>query len=228
MKRRVYYDHEPAYRRVAERGGAGWDDRNDDPADDSYVGLDAFIADYADRRFGAVLDLGCGGGQAALRFAKLADRIVGIDYSETAIDLARRNATNLPHARFDVGDITTLQDVTPGFDVVLDNHALHCLVEDEHRASMLRAVARVLTPDGLFFSETMSREGRFDPAGFDATPPRYVSANMTRRWISANELDHELERAGLEIVERRVRRPSPDDPPVGDLLWTVARRIDRP
>lgn len=243
MKRRVYYDHEPVYRRVAERGGAGWDDRHDDPDDDSYVGLDTFISDYvigrttgrttdgttdgttgrtADGKLGAILDLGCGGGQAALRFADLAERIVGIDYAETAIDLARQNAKAIPHARFEVGDITRLETLTPGFDVIVDNHALHCLVEDHHRAAMLQTVAHLLSPGGLFFSETMSREGRFDPTRADASPPDYISTNRTRRWRSAAELDQELTTAGLTILERRIRPLRPDDPPVGDLVWVVA------
>jgi SAM-dependent methyltransferase/predicted kinase len=225
LRRRVYYDHEPVYRSVAARGGSGWDDRNDDPDDDSYVGLDEFIGDFVGaRRLESVLDLGCGGGQAALRFSTLADRIVAIDYSETAVDLARRNAWSVPHARFEVGDITKLDALTERFEIVLDNHALHCLVEDDHRASMLAAVERVLFPEGLFFSETMSREGRFDPSRFGVAPPRFTTRDQTRRWISANELDHEFRAAGLAIIERRVRAPSPGDPPVGDLLWTVARR----
>lgn len=55
--RRVYYDHEPAYRRIAARGGCGWDDRSDDSDEDSYLGLDAFIAAYGQgRRFASVLE----------------------------------------------------------------------------------------------------------------------------------------------------------------------------
>ncbi len=223
--RRVDYDHQPAYLTIAARGGAGWDDRCEHPDEDSYAGLDAFIEAYARGcRFASVLDLGCGGGQAGLRFAELADRIVGIDYAETAIALARRNAAFVPHARFEVGDIVTLDGMTEVFEVVLDNHALHCLVRDEDRAGMLSAVARVLAPSGLFFCETMSRQGRFGAECFGVAPPLFTSPNRTRRWVSADELDTQFEAAGLSIIERRSRAPAPEDPPVGDLLWIVARR----
>jgi|GEM_PF-2351610 len=228
MTRRVYYDHEPAYRAIERRGGRGWDDRADDPDTDSYVGLDAFIAEYcAERTLAAVLDLGCGGGQAALRFSARADRVVGIDYSETAVALARSNAAGLVHVHFEVGDVTRLDGVDGPFDVIVDNHALHCLVDDDHRQGMLRGVAGLLAPRGLFFCETMSREGRFDPERFDVGPPGFVDAAKTRRWVSAAELDAELESAGLVIVERRQRAVPPGAPPSGDLLWTVARARTR-
>jgi len=223
--RRVYYDHESVYREVAARGGAGWDDRSPEPDTDSYDGLDAFIESYCGgRRLGAVLDLGCGGGQAALRFVDLADRIVGTDYSETAITLARKNAAAVPSAEFVVGDITRLDTFEPGFDVIVDNHALHCLVDDAHRLGMLSGVARILREDGLFFSETMSREGRFDADTMGASAPIFADRAKKRRWVSMTELASEFREAGLEIVEQRRRALREDEPPFGDLLWTVARR----
>ncbi len=225
VPRRVYYDHEPVYRRVLQRGGSGWDDRRDDPDTDSYLGLDAFIAEYCrGRAIASVLDLGCGGGQAGLRFVDLAGRVLGVDYSESAVELARRNAAGMPQASFEVADLTNLDGVTGTFDVIIDNHALHCLVDDEHRAGMLSAVARLLSSDGLFFCETMSREGRFDAAIMGAEAPTFVDSAKTRRWVSRQELDDELAAAGLEATERRSRPPDGEDPPCGDLLWTVARQ----
>src|SRR5581483_2940590 len=38
--RRVYYDHEPAYRKIAAKGGRGWDDLTPDVDQNSYRSLD--------------------------------------------------------------------------------------------------------------------------------------------------------------------------------------------
>lgn len=219
--RRVYYDHEPAYRQIRESGGRGWDDLPGSHAGDSYRGCAEFVADYcAGRSIDAVLDLGCGGGQAGWLLIDQCRELVGVDYSETAIAIARQNAAGRPHARYVVGDCTVQR---PGrYDVVLDNHTLHCLIDPGDRAQFLAGIAAVLTEDGLLFSETMSREGRFAAAAFGVAPPRYVNASRTRRWISARELNAELAAAGLEVVEQRQRHQR-DDPAPGDLIWTVAR-----
>ncbi len=118
--------------------------------------------------------------------------------------------------------------VEPGSaDVVLDNHGLHCLVEDRDRQGFLAAARAALRDGGLFYCETMSREGRFDAVHFDAAPPDYVNESRTRRWCSAAELNAEFARAGLTVVEQRLRRQT-DAPEAGDLVWTVATTAPLP
>ena len=94
-------------------------------------------------------------------------RTIGIDYSETAIVLARKNAAEAGlHVVFHVGDCLRLEGIDSGtMDLVVDNHALHCIVERRiERRSSLESARRVLKPSGRFFSETMSCEGSFDAA----------------------------------------------------------------
>lgn len=105
-------------------------------------------------------------------------------------------------------------DVEPGqFDVVLDNHTLHCLVVSDHRVSFLRYAARALRAGGLFFSETMSREGGFEGGAYDVDPASSVNRSGTRIWVSRVELNAELTVSGFRIVEQRLRpqseRPTP-------------------
>src|SRR5262245_41594912 len=105
--RRVYYDHEGAYRKIAAAGGRGWDDLTPGVPQGSYDALEEFLASrWAPRGSASVLDLGCGGGQAALALARLGHRALGIDYSETAVELARRNAAEARlDARFERGSV---------------------------------------------------------------------------------------------------------------------------
>jgi SAM-dependent methyltransferase len=211
VKRRVPYDHEPAYRTIAAQGGRGWDDLHPgQPDQGSYRSLDAFLAAEPAPPPGArALELGCGGGQAALRCARAGWTVTGVDFSETAIALARRNALDAGvDATFLVDDCLTLGVIeTASVDLVIDNHALHCLARPADRAAFLRAARRVLRPDGRLWSETMSREGRFDPAAVNADPDTGIARNGTRIWIAAAALDRELASAGFRIVRREVTPP---------------------
>lgn len=214
-----YYDHERAYRRIAEAGGAGWDDlpTSHGPQIGGYDAIDGFLAS-PHARPGDALDLGCGGGQVSIKLAAHGYRVVGVDFDPTAIDLARRNA---PALEFVVGDCLALPLPAATFDLAVDNHTLHCLIGID-RGRFLREVARVLRPGGLLFSESMSREGDvdFDAFGFD--PTTFVSRNGNRYLVGATELDAELADAGFEILVAHAR---PDlELAMGHHLSRIARR----
>ena len=216
---RTYYDHERAYRMIAEVGGRGWDDLPTLPDQqcDSYEALGEFLASpFAVP--GDALDLGCGGGQVSMKLAALGYRTVGVDFAPTAIELARRNA---PELRFEVGDCLALELPAASFDLAIDNHVLHCIIGDD-RARFLREIARVLRPGGLLFSDTMSREGPVDWDTFGFDPTTHISKHGNRYLVGEAELDDELAAAGFEIVFRETR-PNLEHA-IGHGLVRVARR----
>jgi SAM-dependent methyltransferase len=229
QQRRTYYDHEPVWRRIADEGGRGWDHTTPTRDPGSYTALDAFLAsDLAPPASPTccAVDLGCGAGQAAMRLARAGYRVTGVDYAATALELARRNAEDAQlFIRFLVDDCTRLERVPTGSaHVAVDNHLLHCLVERDDRDAFFAALRDMLTPDGVWFSETMCCEMDFDPAAVGADPDTRVSYSGTRIWVSEAELDAELSAAGLEVLLRQRRPPSAGEPGVGGTLVTVARQ----
>lgn len=216
--KRTYYDHEPAYQRIAAAGGSGWDDLFPDQVGDSYSALDAFLASPLAPTSGRALDLGCGGGQVSRRLAARGFTVTGVDFSPTAIALARAH-TSEPGVEYIEGDCLQLALADESYDLVIDNHVLHCVIGDD-RGRFLREVARVLRDGGVFFSSTMSREGDLDVEKLSVDPATFVSRNGNRYWTSRAELDDELQRAGFEIEFRHEHQAGPGE---GRDLTRVAR-----
>ena len=94
----------------------------------------------ARRRFGHVVDLGCGRGQLGLLLleAGLADRLTGLDLDGAKITAARAAAAGLP-ARFAVADLATAEP--PACDTALLVDVLYQLPEAAQCALLDRVAA---------------------------------------------------------------------------------------
>jgi SAM-dependent methyltransferase len=92
-----------------------------------------------------VLDLCCGiAGPGRLITGELGCAYLGVDYSPSAVNIARERAHDLP-CRFEVAQIPPVP--RGPFDVVM---LLETLLAFEDKAALVREVARELTPGGRF------------------------------------------------------------------------------
>jgi ubiquinone/menaquinone biosynthesis C-methylase UbiE len=92
-----------------------------------------------------VLDAGCGAGVPITRTLNQAFEVVGVDFSEEQIRLAREL---VPEAEFFCQDITELDFPDESFDAVCSYYAIIHIPREEHR-SLLQSFYRMLKPAGL-------------------------------------------------------------------------------
>jgi ubiquinone/menaquinone biosynthesis C-methylase UbiE len=99
---------------------------------------------------GDLLELGCGRGEFAIWLASAVPdlRVTGVDFSTSAITIARSRITNTSKAvRFLAADVQSVPFADNSFDWILSCECLEHLPEPQ---SMAREMFRVLKPGGRF------------------------------------------------------------------------------
>ena len=101
------------------------------------------------------LDVGCGGGFMAERFARLGCRVAGVDLSPVSIEAARHHARS---GGLDIDYRVGSADRLPFADHTFD--LTYCCDVLEHLPDVQRAIteaARVLKPGGVYLFDTVNR-----------------------------------------------------------------------
>jgi len=99
---------------------------------------------------GRALDLGCGTGTNAITLAHHGWQVTGIDFVAKVIRSARRKAQKAGvEVNFRQGDVTRLDDLPGGFDLILDIGCFHSLPSGG-KALYATNLERLLSPDGTF------------------------------------------------------------------------------
>jgi SAM-dependent methyltransferase len=128
---------------------------------------------------GDVLDAGCGEAAVSLHLAALGHNTVGLDASQTAIELARAEAANrgLTNATFEVADISSFTGYDGKIDTIIDSTLFHSMpveLRDGYQQSIVRAAA----PGASYFVLV------FDRAGMPESPANPVTEDELRQVVS--------------------------------------------
>ena len=107
-----------------------------------------------------VLDLGCGPGLYASRFARAGLQVTGVDYSHRSIDYAslyaRENNLNI---QYRYQNYLELDDENL-YDAILLIYGDFCPLDPKQRATLMKNVSRALKPGGRFVLDVTTREHR--------------------------------------------------------------------
>ena len=173
--------------------------------------LERFSTLHPDEFSGLALDLGCGPGDIALRFARrypLA-KVYAVDGSTSMLTLAREAAQQqgLPQqVSFSCQYLPSEQLPDKGFDAVLSNSLLHHMRDP---ADLWRTVMRSARPGSPLLVMDLLRPEQ--PSGVDALVEQYASdapevlrADFRHSLFAAYTLDEvrqQLEQAGLQQLQ---------------------------
>ena len=157
----------------------------------------------------AVLDAGCGVGDASLELAAQGYKVVGIDLTPTAIAAAKKAADEqgLDKATFIQRDITTLSGYDGRFNTILDCTLFHSLPV-EARADYLRAVHRAAAPGATMYMLVFTTDAL--PADSPFPVPNLVTQEELREAVSVCWDIDEIRPAFVHVL----LPPIPDLPPL--------------
>ncbi len=124
---------------------------------------------------GLIVDLGCGSGLSAQAFINAKYRVLGIDISESMINLARQR---VPEAEFQVNSLLTA-DIPPCQVVTSIGECLNYLFDDNNNLQSLNQlfnrIYQALIPGGLFI--------------FDILEPGQLESAKTQSFVEGKDKD---------------------------------------
>ena len=178
--------------------------RSRDEADRLCIQLYLHAIDNGDLRDRDVLEVGSGrGGGASYISRYLQPRsMIGMDFSQEAVDLCNRHRLT-PGLAFVCGDAQSMPFPASSFDAVVNIESSHCY---ESMDTFLSEVSRVLRPGGRFlFADLRSTEGvntlreQFDACGLTVEKQTDITANV----LTALRLDNARK---LELIDAVIPR----------------------
>lgn len=160
--------HDMAYRRLRADGKSSWSEPEDISERLTFY-FDVFSRNPLTNP--KTLVLGCGDGEITLAIAKRGGQVTGVDVSPVAIEWAKEKASERKiEARFILQNLAENSSSLGLFDVVIDDHCLHCIVGGD-RATVLDFVRKSLGSNGVFIVRTQCGD-----------PPKNAPPEILKSW----------------------------------------------
>ncbi len=158
------------------------------------------VVDFAGAGKGStILDVATGTGQQAFAFAKRGYDVIGVDLTESMLEIARKN-NKAGFVKFEIADATHLRFEENSFDVSCISFALHDMPPNI-REKVLREMVRVTTPRGVIvIVEYDLPRNKISRALIYLLVSLYEGEYYKQFIVS--DLDSLLRKTGVEVMER--------------------------
>ncbi len=204
--------HDEKYRIARESGMSGWGGNSRIEKIPKTI-QERFLSFPDLMRSGDLLEIGCGAGNVSIELTKLGYRVLGVDFSVSAIEWAQENAKNLSlEIDFRVANVTKLSSCEDAFfDIVYDGNCIHCLIGEE-RKKTYSEIKRVMKKGGIFFLSSLcvtNAEAQF-PKDFDCETAILYEGKFPYRYIpTPSALEKELVGHGFVVRQKFIRSGQP-------------------
>ena len=185
----------------------------------------------------AALEIGCGTGPLSCFLATQGFRVDGVDISATAIAIAEEETrVRGLSIRYRVADVCHDSLGIDEYDLIVDGHCLHCIVDPSDRRGALANIRKALTFNGEFWVDSMIATPTTtfgDSARLDSNGVLWVKTTKETEFSDQSSIDgtwhiptrklhrtpeafaSELKQAGFSIDWSREVPPDRDGEPGG-------------
>jgi 2-polyprenyl-3-methyl-5-hydroxy-6-metoxy-1,4-benzoquinol methylase len=174
------------------------------------------VAEVGELPRGRALDLACGEGQNAIWLGSLGWEVLGVDYSDVAIEKARTRARrDGVEIDFVCADLVTYEPEAEAFDLVL---VLYLHIPSRERRAVLAKAASAVAPGGTFLLIGHDRTNLTDGVGGPSDPDILSTPHEIAAELPGLEIEkattflrdvHGEERDAIDNLVRARRRPQP-------------------
>ena len=107
---------------------------------------------------GDILDVGCGTGENSIYLAREGFKVVGVDFSSSAIQEAKKRAESRGvNVSFEVADALKLQELGCTFDTIIDSFLFHGFTHRQ-RLSFVQSLSLAIRHGGTYFMLSIGDE----------------------------------------------------------------------
>ena len=185
------------YNKIAE----SW--HKDHQADDWWQeGTNIFIS-YL-KSGNSVLDVGCGGGTKSKYLANKGLKVLGIDFSENLLKIAKRE---VPQAKFSMMNINKMDTLEESFDGIFMHAVLLHIPKKEIEGILKKAVSKLKDGGYLYIAVKEKIEGGVDEETKVDNDYGYEYERFFS-YFSLEDLKTYFNNVGLEMVYENVMSPS--------------------
>jgi len=186
-----------------------------------------------------LLDIGCGNGYSTNEYAKRCKSVVGLDYAQNMIDIAKKTHVS-DNLKFEQLDVLNLNESFGKFSLILSTRCLINLMSWEKQQEAITSIHKCLSDGGRFILIEGSQQGRTAlnelrvTSGLDAMKPVWHNLDMDEEKLKPFlkdmfEIENDI-RFGLYDMLTRVYYPAsihPKEPEYGTKFHKAARTLSQ-